>query len=196
MNLKKLAPWNWFKQNEQTQQNVSAIPVRKSSFESNSHQIASTLNVDLWLNLHRQIDRLLDDTFNALAQLPMARDLWRSTAVRSDQLCFLPNLDISSDDQKYEISLDVPGVQASDLDIQVHDGVLTIVGQKTESKKETNRRYYRMERRVDSFQRTLSLPEDALEDNIKARIENGVLKLEVPRRPLADNKVKRIPILS
>jgi HSP20 family protein len=53
-----------------------------------------------------------------------------------------------------------------------------------------------MERSYGSFQRTLALPDDANADEIRANLDKGVLKLEIPRRATAEEDVKRISISS
>jgi HSP20 family protein len=75
----------------------------------------------------------------------------------------------------------------SDLSLEVKDDVLTIKGQKEEH-------YYRVERSYGWFQRTLALPDDAIGDEIKADLDKGVLRLEIPRCEIANQQVKRISI--
>jgi HSP20 family protein len=149
---------------------------------------------DPWLNLHREIDRLFEDAWNAFGQFPASSASWRNGLFGNNSMTHLPSIDIAADDHKYEVTLDVPGLTSSDIDIQVQDRVLTIRGHKEESQEQKDKHYYRMERRSGSFQRTLSLPDDAVEDDITASVKDGVLKLEIPRRELPQENVKRISI--
>jgi HSP20 family protein len=195
MKLNKLAPWNWFKHEDKERQQASAVPVHSSSMEPWRSEPSSLMSNDPWLNLHRQIDRLFEDAWNAFGQFPSSNAFGRNSLF-GDTGITLPKIDIAADDNKYEITLDVPGLSSSDIDIQVHDKVLTIRGHKEESHENKDKHYYRMERRSGSFQRTLSLPNDAVEDDITARVKDGVLKLEIPRRELPQENVKRISISS
>ena len=73
---------------------------------------------------------------------------------------------------------------------------MLIKGEKEERSEDKDKHYYHVERSYGSFQRTLALPEDAIADEIKANLDKGVLKLEIPRREPANQEVKRISINS
>ncbi len=105
-----------------------------------------------------------------------------------------PKLNISSDDHNYNISLEVPGLKESDISIEVKNDVLTIQGAVEAEKEDKDRHFYRIERTYGSFQRTLSLPDDANADDIKASMKEGVLNLMIPRIEVADSEVKKIPV--
>lgn len=68
--------------------------------------------------------------------------------------------------------------------------------QKEESSESEGKQYYRIERSFGSFQRTLSVPDDANTDEISACLKDGVLTLNVPRKSYPTVDVKRIAILS
>lgn len=195
MNLNKLAPWNWFKHEDNQTQQVSSVPVHRSSLNQWSDDGTPLATGEPWLNMHRHIDRLFENTLSAFGHLPSGSG-WRNNMLSELSAGQLPSIDIAADEHRYDITLDVPGMKASDIDIQVHDRVLTIRGQKQESHEDKDKHYYRMERRIGSFQRTLSLPVDAVDDDIHASIKDGVLKLEIPRREVANKDIKRIPISS
>ncbi|MBS4729306.1 Hsp20/alpha crystallin family protein [Mycobacterium sp. SM1] len=77
----------------------------------------------------------------------------------------------------YEVRAELPGIDpAKDVDITVHDGLLTIKAERSE-KKEFNGR---SEFAYGSFERTVSLPEGANEDDIKASYDKGILTVTVP----------------
>ena len=84
----------------------------------------------------------------------------------------------------------------SDLTIEVKNDVLTIGGHKEDKTEKRDKHYYRVERSSGSFQRTLSLPDDANAEEISADLKNGVLKLSIPRREAAREDVKKISISS
>ncbi len=75
-----------------------------------------------------------------------------------------------------------------------HDGQLIIRGEKKQEKEQKDKNFYRTERSYGSFQRTLSLPEDAAKDIIDASFKNGVLTITCPRRAVAQTPAKRIEI--
>ena len=74
------------------------------------------------------------------------------------------------------------------------DGALIVRGEKKQEKEQKDKNFYRSERSYGSFQRTLSLPEDASRDNIDASFKNGVLTITCPRKAVAQTPTKRIDI--
>ncbi|MFC6670180.1 Hsp20/alpha crystallin family protein [Marinobacterium aestuariivivens] len=189
MNLQKLNPWNWFKHEEGTPAADSQIPIQRSSVDnpptagSASHPM---------MQLHREIDRLFDEAFRGfgLRSLPSIPD-WSGMA---DDATFRPRLNVSSDEKSYEVSLEAPGMTRSDLSLDIKGDVLTIRGEKREEQEDREKHYYRVERRYGMFQRVLSLPDDADIDAIAANMKDGVLKIRIPRREVAEGTVKSVEI--
>lgn len=80
-------------------------------------------------------------------------------------------------DGRYEVRAEIPGVDpAKDVDVTVHDGRLTIKAERTE-KSESNGR---SEFTYGSFERTVTLPQGANEDDITASYDKGILTVSVP----------------
>ena len=94
---------------------------------------------------------------------------------------FAPDSDASTTDEHYEINIELPGVTAENIDVSVHDQVLTVKGQKTFERKEEGRTYYFSERSYGAFQRSFRLPVDANIDGITADHKDGVLTIRVPK---------------
>lgn len=182
MNLEKLKPWNWFK-HEANGSEQQTLPISRSQADRFPHVGPSSL-----LSLHRDMDRWFDDAFKSFGMPSMLSDMESRTDI------FRPQIDVCGDANCYQISLDVPGLTESDLNLEIKDDVLTIKGQKEERSEDKDKHFYRVERSYGSFQRILALPEDAVADEIKASLDKGVLKLEIPRRESTDKEVKRISI--
>ncbi|MEC0124484.1 Hsp20/alpha crystallin family protein [Paenibacillus pabuli] len=103
--------------------------------------------------------------------------------------------DIREEENKYLVEAELPGIAKEDIDIQVEGNELIIRAKRnetTEQKDDTNR-IIRQERRSGEFIRRFYV-EHIDEENIKARLENGVLKLDIPKRPGEDHSRKRIQI--
>lgn len=185
MNLEKLKPWNWFK-HEENQANTGDLPVTRNQSADKAGTLSSPGSL---LGLHRDMDRWFDDAFRSFGMPSLLADSSMSKLYR-------PQIDVSADDNHYEIALDVPDMSESDLDIEVKGDVLMIRGQKEERTEKKDKHFYRVERSCGSFQRTLSLPDDANADEISAGLKKGVLRLSIPRRQSATEDVKRISISS
>lgn len=91
---------------------------------------------------------------------------------------FTPTTDVNENDKAYFVSVDLPGVKKENINLEVHEGVLKISG---ERKSSTDREGY-SERRYGKFERALSLPKDVEADKIEAHFENGVLELAIPKK--------------
>lgn len=105
-----------------------------------------------------------------------------------------PASDASSDDSAYRITLELPGVEEKDIEISVHEGVVTVTGEKTDTREEKGATWYFSERQYGSFSRTFRLPADADGDAVQASLKDGVLSLSVPRRKPEAAQARKIAI--
>lgn len=94
---------------------------------------------------------------------------------------FTPAVNEKADEKSYYLEVDLPGVKKEDIDVSVNDGVLVISGERKIEKKEESEKYTRIESFFGKFERAFKLPPDADAENIKAKYENGVLRIELPR---------------
>ena len=97
-------------------------------------------------------------------------------------------MDIKEEADKFVIHADIPGVKPEDIDISMHDGVLTIKGEKKTEAKTENAGYKRVERTYGSFYRRFSLPDTANADAISAASKHGVLEVVIPKREAVQPK--------
>jgi HSP20 family protein len=95
---------------------------------------------------------------------------------------FSPALDVVENEDTYEITVDLPGVDQKELDITVANNVMTIKGEKKDTREHKESKIYRKETWEGSFQRTLSLPAGVNPDGIDASMKNGVLHVVLPKR--------------
>lgn len=94
---------------------------------------------------------------------------------------FVPSIDLSETDKAVDVRMDVPGLKAEDIDIQINGNVLTVSGSKKEEKEEKGRTFHRIERRSGSFSRSVTLPCAVKEDKIGAQYKDGVLSVSMPK---------------
>ena len=94
---------------------------------------------------------------------------------------WLPPVDIKETDTGYRFHMDVPGMKSEDLDVELHDGVLSIRGSRTEESTEEDKGFVRTERRQGSFSRQFRVPTSVSADNLTATVSDGVLTIEVPK---------------
>lgn len=199
MNLQKLNPWNWFKHEESQMREPHHAPVAQKQ-TGNAVSARGHFDTHPIVKLQQEIDRLFDTAFSGFGLPGLPRSLADSAVgwAGQNQNWLRPQVDIAGDESKYEIHLDLPGLTEKDVSIELHGDALVIKGEKQETlEDQKNKHYYRTERYYGSFQRTLSLPEDAARDDISARLKDGVLTLQIPRREVPESKdIKRISIRS
>lgn len=185
MDIKKLAPWNWFKKEQEDA--GKSVPV---------HNPAG--NATLWggdhpmVSLHREFDRFFNTMLRGFGMPPLGRDRAGWPALTHDTL--KPTLDIGSTENAYTVSVEVPGVEEDDVQLELADGTLIIRGEKKQAKESKDKDFYCIERSYGAFRRVLSLPEDVDHDHIQAVFKNGVLTITMPRKALPQSRVKRIEV--
>ncbi|HWA97639.1 MAG TPA: Hsp20/alpha crystallin family protein [Pirellulales bacterium] len=106
----------------------------------------------------------------------------------------MPSLDMVESDGAIEVKMDIPGIDAKDLDIRVNGNLLTVSGQRKEEKEERGKTWHRVERRSGNFSRTVTLPSAVKEDAIEAKYRDGVLSINLPKSDEA--KVRKIAVKS
>jgi HSP20 family protein len=164
MDLKKLMPWNWFKKEEET----AMVPVKRVDAP-----------IDPLAQLHAEIDRLFGQMFRAVGwPVGDTSRLFGETGLA----VLKPHVDIAATDREYVITAEVPGLEASDLQVELVEDTLLIRGEKRQQWEKQNAGVYRMERRYGAFERVLSLPDDADADRIDAKLRHGVLTVTIPRK--------------
>jgi HSP20 family protein len=94
---------------------------------------------------------------------------------------FAPRSDASVSQDAYEITMELPGVDADDIDVAVQDGMLVVTGEKRSEHEETGRSYFFSEREYGAFQRAFRIPADAQQEAIDADFKNGVLVICIPK---------------
>lgn len=186
MDIKKLAPWNWFKKEEEDAGAI--VPVQRDETKSFYPEEG---NLSPLFQLHREMDKLFDSAFRGFGLSPLGSDIF-SPLTASGEL--KPQVDIGATDNEYSITVEVPGVDQQDVKVEVSNNTMTIRGEKKHEKEEKDKNYYRVERSYGSFQRVLSLPEDANQEDVKATFNNGILTIRMPRKALPKTDVKQIEI--
>ena len=126
-------------------------------------------------------DRMLEDFFSADTR-------FFGEPVTS----LMPLMNIEETKDAYKISVELPGMEKDDIDIEVKDNVLTISGEKKEERESEEGTFYRRERRFGKFSRSINLPNDINIDDISAEYKNGVLMLTLPKTEEA--KPKKITV--
>jgi HSP20 family protein len=111
---------------------------------------------------------------------------------RAATAAWAPALDISERKDAYLVTVELPGVEADDLEITMEDGLLTIQGERHFAHDSSEQQFHRVERRYGAFRRSITLPAQVQTEQIEASFENGVLQVVVPK--MEEAKPKRIQV--
>ena len=107
---------------------------------------------------------------------------------------FHPSAEASRSGESVEIALELPGISDDDVEITLHDDVLTISGEKRSEHEEKTKTFYFSERSYGRFERSFRLPADLDPERIDATFERGVLTVKIPRRAATQSEAKKIHI--
>ena len=99
-----------------------------------------------------------------------------------------PSVNISEDDKYITVEAEVPGMKPEDLDISMHNNNLIIQGEKKFEDEENRDSYHRIERSYGSFYRTIPLPTEVDDNNVKANYKNGILNITLPKSEQSRSK--------
>ncbi|KVM58390.1 heat-shock protein Hsp20 [Burkholderia ubonensis] len=106
------------------------------------------------------------------------------SSIRAGRLGAFPQINIGATDESIEIVAFAPGINATELDVSIDKGLLTISGERKSTQPDTGSetRTYTQERFVGAFRRVIELPDTADPDKVQARYENGCLSISVGKR--------------
>jgi HSP20 family protein len=149
----------------QTSSNQAPVPYRESEMTP-------------FFGLRREIDRLFDDMFRMPSLAGLGATAW-------------PSVEVSDSEREIRVSAEIPGLSEKDVELTVHDGVLSIRGEKKSETEDKNRGY--SERWYGRFERRIALPSGVEEDKAEASFRDGVLTVTLPKSAEATSG-RRIPI--
>ena len=126
----------------------------------------------------------LRDEIERLFEAPLA-ELARSNQLLSG---WTPALDVFEDKDNLFVKAELPGMKREDIEVSLHDGSLSISGERKSEKKYEEAEVYRTERFVGKFQRTVTLPSPVAADKVKAQYKDGILTITLPKTEEAKPK--------
>src|SRR5260370_16084293 len=126
----------------------------------------------------------LRDEIDRLFETPLAE------FARSSQLLsgWTPALDVYEDQDDITVRAELPGMKKEEIDISLHDGSLSISGERKSENKYEDAEVYRAERFFGKFQRTVTLPAPVAVDKVKAQYKDGILTVTLPKTEEAKPK--------
>jgi HSP20 family protein len=133
------------------------------------------------VSIQDELNRLFGRTFAGVEPT-------RQTAAGS----WMPSMDVYETDDKIVATVELPGIDPKDVEVEVENSTLTVSGSREFSSEVKEENYHRIERRYGSFSRAIALPQTVDTDKVAASFDKGVLTVEVPKIEKA--KPKKIQI--
>lgn len=130
------------------------------------------------LSKFERLPTLVDDFFKPWNE-------WFNNVGAIGRTMNIPAVNITEQDDEYQVSLAIPGMKKDEFKIDVDGNMLTISSEKEESKEDKEKKFTRREYSYSSFSRSFSLSEEIDQEKIDAKYEDGVLKIRLPRKEQA-----------
>lgn len=134
--------------------------------------------------------RRLSDLQNEMDRL--FRDLAGTAGSSARRAGWRPSADIVETDEAFEIRVELPGFERDDVQVTVDQGVLTVEGRRTLEAEDESRTFHLRERASGRFSRSFSLPGSVDPRSVAGRLEDGVLRLDLPKEEQA--KTRKIDV--
>ena len=148
-------------------------------------EIQKDTEQDSFLALQDEMDSLFDEFFNQPFGL-----LRRPSKGFEMMSKFSPKVDVSETAKAINIEADLPGMEAEDIELELHNDRITIKGEKKTEKEKKDKQFYRVERSYGSFHRNIPLPNEINMEKAKANFKNGVLSVELPKAKSTQSRRK------
>jgi HSP20 family protein len=127
-------------------------------------------------DLRDEIDRLFESPLNELTRTSNLLSGWT------------PALDVFEDKDNFIVKAELPGMKKEEIEVSLHDGSLSISGERKSETKHEEAEVYRAERFFGRFQRTVTLPAPVAADKVKAQYKDGVLTVTLAKTEQAKPK--------
>lgn len=153
------------------------------------HRRGSELDVrrdtDPILKMQREMNRMFESFFDNPFGAMRSMENWEG---------FAPNIDVYETDKEIKMDVELPGMDEKNIDISLHNGILTISGKREDEETQKEKSYYRHERTFGSFRRSIQLPDEVDEDRIDASYSKGILKITLPKSEQSVTSRRKIEI--
>lgn len=165
--IKDLLPWKKSKANE--------VPARQS---------------DAVTDLHRKMNDLFNSFFDDFDNTS-----WWPSSISKELKQIFPNFEVSETDEALDISAELPGMDAKDINVSIDGNLLSIKGEKKDEHEDKKKNVHITERRYGSFQRSLDIPAESLDlDKVESNFTKGVLHLKLPKTAEAKSRRRKIEV--
>jgi HSP20 family protein len=130
----------------------------------------------------RTLERLADEVTRIFDDFGLGRG-WSRVPASGELMTWAPRVDVTQHKDELVIRVDLPGVDKSDVKVNVAEDAITLHGERHRAQEEERDGVYRTERSYGAFYRTIALPAGAITEQTKASFNNGVLEIRMRAAP-------------
>ena len=112
----------------------------------------------------------------------------------SSRQSYSPLMNVSETESDYLVMMDLPGVEKKDVEVSLKNGILTVLGERKTSEKGDENNLIWHETAYGAFNRSFELTSDIVEEKVKAKFNNGVLNITIPKAEEIKLVAKRIAV--
>lgn len=127
--------------------------------------------------MQQKMDKMFKET--------MRRAVKEEKMVSGKKEFFEPSMSIKETNTNYIVSVDLPGSNKEDINVELKDHILTISGERKSEIKKENEKVFKEEQSFGSFLSSITLPDDVKTADMNAEYKNGVLTISMPRMEMA-----------
>ncbi len=142
---------------------------------------------ETWLSPFREMERIFNEVMGG-----RKRPFWPSWSVLEEVAA--PAVDMFEEKNHIVLKAEMPGMKKEDIEVNISDHMVTISGEKKKEEKVERKDYYRVERSSGYFRRSFTLPENAETGRSKAKFQDGVLEIRIPKSEEAKEKKQKVQI--
>lgn len=136
------------------------------------------------ISLRERMDKMFEDSLSR----------FRHPEEATMQTFWSPLVDIYETDENIVLKAELPGVDKSEVSVEVKDNTLILKGERKREKELKEENYHRIERSFGTFMRSFSLPVTVKQDHVKARFKDGVLEVTLPKSEEAKPKQVKVEV--
>ncbi len=161
---------------------MNLLNVKKNSPLSVNQQA-----INPFLNLQNELNKVMGNFYDWF-------EPFNSPSENFENLILNPAIDFVDDPKEFKVVVEMPGMGEEDVNVSIDNGILTIKGEKTTSKKDKDKNYMRREISYGSYARQIPLPDFVDVDQVKASFKKGMLWVTIPKKPECIKKERQIPV--
>ncbi|MBM3884515.1 MAG: Hsp20/alpha crystallin family protein [Gemmatimonadetes bacterium] len=141
--------------------------------------------------MRNRIQRFLEEPFGFDLPFPSVEER------RWERTMWSPAVEATETPSDYIVTAELPGIEPTEVDVEMANGMLTLKGKKAEERREEDkdRSWHLWERSYGSFERSFRFPNDVNESKVHAEFANGVLTVKVPKSEISHPAGRKIPVM-